>query len=154
MTDRRLVLDLGKELRGKAGGTYPLGGGLALALGLLDAVPVRLVRLVVRRVVLRLGHLRSLLLLLLLLRITRGTEDTQRMAGRGLWRRRLIARVRVSHRCSRVRLAAEEGLGFGAMVTRRCCFYRGEGLVFQSPRIDGPGFLSIPGHTTRSPYGK
>lgn len=39
---------------------HPLGGGLAVALGLLDAVLVRLVRLVVRRVVLRLGHLRSL----------------------------------------------------------------------------------------------
>lgn len=35
-----------------------------MALGLLDAVLVRLVRLVVRRVVLRLGHPESLLLLL------------------------------------------------------------------------------------------
>jgi hypothetical protein len=37
--------------------SYPLGGGLPVALGLLDAVLVRLERLVVRRVVLRLGHL-------------------------------------------------------------------------------------------------
>jgi len=36
-----------------------------VALGLLDAVLVRLVRLVMRRVILRLGHPESLLLLLL-----------------------------------------------------------------------------------------
>jgi hypothetical protein len=44
--------------------TYPFGGGLAVALWLLDAVLVRLVRLVVRRVVLRLSHPEPLLLLL------------------------------------------------------------------------------------------
>lgn len=48
------------EREGRSKETHPLGGGLAVALGLLDAVLVRLVRLVVRRVVLRLGHLRSL----------------------------------------------------------------------------------------------
>jgi hypothetical protein len=52
------------EKNGK-GSTYPLGGGLAVALGLLDAVLVRLERLVMRRVVLRLGHPESLSLLLL-----------------------------------------------------------------------------------------
>jgi hypothetical protein len=36
-----------------------------VALGLLDAILVRLVRLVMRRVILRLGHPESLLLLLL-----------------------------------------------------------------------------------------
>jgi hypothetical protein len=50
-------------------------------LGLLDAVPVRLVRLVMRREVLRLGHLRSLRLLLL--RITRRMQRIQRSDERG-----------------------------------------------------------------------
>ena len=38
---------------------YPFGGGLAMALGLLDAVLVRFVRLVVRGVILRLRHCSS-----------------------------------------------------------------------------------------------
>ena len=37
-------------------GTHPFLGVVLVLLGLLDAVPVRLVRLVVRRVVLGLGH--------------------------------------------------------------------------------------------------
>jgi hypothetical protein len=49
------------EREGRSKETHPLGGGLAVALGLLDAVLVRLVRLVVRRVVLRLGHLPRIL---------------------------------------------------------------------------------------------
>ena len=49
------LIERKRNMRSKL--SNPLGGGLAVALGLLDAVLVRLVRLVVRRVVLRLGHL-------------------------------------------------------------------------------------------------